>query len=306
MHYRLHIGILLCVVCVVAPSRAYGSGSLQLTVSTNVESLAVFEPVLLTVVLENLGDEVLKFRTDLFREESAGAVILRSPNGTTTVFRRPEYRGAADCKPGHWHPLPPGSRYECSFLLAANYDSSDDPVFSKPGRYALTVEYDDADLKAKSDPLVIEVFDLPESDREALKRVNNLSFLPALYEPDMIYAIDGVDREKLLQELKTLAEDKESEIYANYARYGLAWVQYMIALEEYSSTYQAGDAFTPENTALFRSCIDEAGQFLAAVNSEKLTIQPRIAELRRAIVELKKNWETQGNPSIETDPMREE
>lgn len=292
-HNHTNLFPLILLLGIALPMYASGAQAdecpLRMTVQIEPKGIHVYEAVPITVVFQNAGDKEFPVHFHAFRmDRGVGTVEVRDPAGAIHVFRQPRCgESVYEAHEAYW-PVKPGDEYRISFLLACSDASVSDqnPIFTKPGKYTITVEYDDRAADAgshpdidfkrtdypsvhlKSEPVVIEVLDAPATERRALKLVKGLQPPVMLYEPNLIPT--SPHYEDAREKLREIASVKESSIYANYARYSLAG-RYVVRARAAEGAPHYYD---------YDEEVKAAREMLDAIDTKGFTLADRVEKLR--------------------------
>ncbi|MCH8824841.1 MAG: hypothetical protein IH984_15195 [Planctomycetes bacterium] len=268
-----------CLALVLLSPACNAAETLRVTVTAEHREIALLEALPVTVKFENVSQSPVQLRGNIFSEDQYGLLVVKRKGDPEIVLHSPAYNGVSPYPV--IHTIDPGKSYSTSFTISCIFHTRrNTSIFDKAGRYQLWVEYYDGEITAKSKPISFNVVRPPATEEKALKLVKALEFPVGLYEPDLI---PYEHTAKVHAALEEIASDKDSVIYANYARASLAWRHIMGALRSY--TY-------PKRYDLQEE-IAEAERLLAAIKNNKFTLSKKVKELRKQFKKLKANAQPQ-------------
>ena len=268
-----------CLASVLSSTACNAAETLRVTVTAEHREIAILEAFPVTVKFENVSHSPVKLRGSMFTGSEFGSVVVKRRGDPEIVLHRPAYVGViGDINK---YKIDPGESYSTTFTISCIFHKRrNGSIFDKAGRYQLWVEYDDGEITAKSKPISFNVVRPPATEEKALKLVKALEFPLGLYEPDLIPYEHTAEVHAALEKI---ASDKDSVIYANYARASLAWRHIMGAQMSYSM---------PKRYDLQEE-IAEAERLLAAIKNNKFTLSKKVKELRKQFEKLKANAQPQ-------------
>ncbi len=203
---------------------------LNLSISSATDHIMVYEPLPMTVVLENHGHASITYADFLFNDSrSPGVLRITRPDGSAVLLRRATQNWTSlDVVPSPTRNLHPGQREVFDLVLSCTWGMGSNVVFDRPGDYSVSAFFEGDDWRVEANEIVVTVIPPPPEEVEALELLRTVPVKELIYAPEEIYVHKDPSETPSVERLARAP----GSVYASYARLALGKAYRLLAERE--------------------------------------------------------------------------
>lgn len=219
MRMKIFVGILLIVLCVSVTFGQKTEASLRLIISSSKNTVRVYEPIRLTLVLVNASDEGLTsdFGLGGYRYREKLKICYRKKDEGFRDYPLQADEDGVECGPALLTTIPPHGQKRSSEILL--YDRNlEQFILSEPGVYEFQVQYwyDHFQKKVISNMIQVTVKSSPSNEDPKAVLLWKDPSLARLAQDNWVHPDEK--RNTAIEKLKALMKNYPSSVYTKAAR----------------------------------------------------------------------------------------